>query len=145
MVNFACIQFSSNLFWNSIQLILFCFGILEEPTIIDGPDSVVVSLNNTKEDPPSFTCEVGGAPQPTPIWTYSPAAQEEGVLILLESGEEYNVTSNTRREENGRFIVTSTVTFLSTKRTDGGIVSCRVGSRAEPVDAFFTVLGESRE
>ena len=117
----------------------------EEPTIIEGPDSIVVSLSDTMENPPSFTCVVGGAPEPTPIWTYSPAAQEEGVLILLESGEEHNVTRNTRREDNGRFIVTSTVTFLSTTKTDGGVVSCRVGSRAEPVDALFTVLGESRE
>ena len=88
---------------------------------------------------------VGGAPPPTLFWTYIPSL-DDGRSVLLFDGEKYDIISNTTSEDNGRFVVTSTVTFLSVTNTDGGIVRCNTGSdpNITHADALLTVLGMSK-
>ena len=122
-----------------------CFSTTEEPTIIDGPEPFIVGLQDARTSPPTFTCMVGGAPEPPLLWTYVPGLnigeglQVGEVELVLEDGEDHNITYSTARESNGRFVVTSTLVFLSTTNSDGGVVRCK--SEAASEEALLTVLG----
>ena len=88
---------------------------------------------------------VGGAPEPSLVWTYIPSLDDDRSELLLD-GNKYDIISNTTREENGRFVVSKTVTFLLVTNTDGGIVRCNTGSdpNITHADALLTVLGMSK-
>jgi hypothetical protein len=122
--------------------------VTEEPTIIQAPEPITIGLQEVEKSPPVFTCTVGGAPRPSLIWSYIPrlnigeGLQTDRAELLLSNGTDYKITYDTdrTREENGLFLVTSTVVFLSTTNTDGGIVRCKTGTVATS-DALLTVLG----
>ena len=122
---------------------------VEEPTIFKGPEPFIVGFEEEKTIPPTFTCIVGGAPEPTLLWAYVPSLNiGEGLQVgkaelLLLDGEDYNISYSRTKELNGRFVVTSTVVFLTTMNTDGGIVRCKTGSEpgAKSADVLLTVLG----
>ena len=116
----------------------------EDPVVLKGPDSVVVGLLDDTTNQPTFTCMVGGTREPTLFWTYIPSL-DDGRLHIF-SGGNYGILSNRTREDNGRYVVTSTLTFLSVTNTDGGIVTCNTGSDPNIIhaDALLTVLGMSK-
>ena len=115
----------------------------EKPTIIQGPKLVTVGFQNIERNPPTFTCTVGGAPRPSLIWSYIPS-HNIGIerALLLSNGTDYRMTYNETVAANGLSLVTSTVVFLSTTNTDGGIIRCQAGKTADAfADALLTVLG----
>ena len=115
----------------------------EKPSVLKRPESFIVGLQNATTSPPTFTCTVGGAPEPRLYWTYIPGLDDDRPVHLFNNGEKYNIIWNTTKQTNGLFVVTSTVTFLSVTNTDGGIVRCNTGPDSDPAyaDALLTVLG----
>lgn len=112
----------------------------EQPSILSKPEPFIIGLQEASATPPTFTCSVGGAPEPQLSWTYIPNLS--GDELTLRDGEEYNITRNVTEEDNGRTVVTSTITFLSISNTDGGIVRCSTGPEASiTADTLLTILG----
>ena len=117
--------------------------LAEKPSVLEGPEPVIVGLQNATANPPTFNCVVGGAPAPSLIWSYIPGLDEDRSAIFLENRDEYDITTNVSAQDNGLTVVNSTVKFLKVANTDGGIVRCN--ARRDPVtvyeDALLTVLG----
>ena len=119
--------------------------LTENPTVIQGPEPVIVGFQEVETNPPTFTCTIGGAPPPTSlIWSYIPNLnigknlQTNRAELLLSDGADYSITPNETEATNGLFLITSTLVFLSTTNTDGGIVRCKTGT--DPMSAFADVL-----
>ena len=124
---------------------MLCALTTESPTILTRPEPFVVGLQDvTTTRRPTFTCMVGGAPRPTLSWTYIPNLDtSRREFVLNPQSKDYNIIYNETVQNNGRSVVTSTLTFRSINNTDGGIVRCNTGSNpvSATADALLTVLG----
>lgn len=119
-------------------------SITENPSVLEGPKPFIVGLQEVNTKQPIFTCKVGGAPPPTLFWTYIPGLSDDNTPQLLSDGDKYDiVTSNATKGNDGLYVVSSTIRFLSATNTDGGIVRCNAGSGASYADALLTILGKS--
>lgn len=118
----------------------------ESPKILKRPEPFVVGLQDARTTRhPTFNCSVGGAPRPSLVWIYIPNLDNnKNKIFLSNQSENYSITYGEEKQMNGRYVVSSTLTFLSTTNTDGGIVRCNAGLNpvSDTADALLTVLGE---
>ena len=115
----------------------------EAPAVLSGPDDSTMALSTN--DQPSFSCAIAGIPAPNIIWTYVPNLDGNGNEISLRDGDSYRIESDINESDDGRFVTTSTVTFLRVVVTDGGLVRCRTTSSDATTSAngLLTVIGKT--
>lgn len=77
-------------------------------------------------------------PQPEIAWSYTTISSGQ-LQPLTEDRAKINATF-LGTDQNGRFVVKSTLTLISVQPKDGGIVSCTVGS-SQTATAILNVLG----
>ena len=119
-----------------------------EPSIVSGPDDVVIGAQNSTSltSRAEFTCTARGRPAPEITWFYKTISRSQpGALdpeeSLVDSPKVISIDLlENVTEGNGRTLVTSRLR-LSISENDGGVIRCKAGSAYK--DSRLTVLSKS--
>ena len=77
--------------------------------------------------PAILTCVATGIPAPNISWFVAPSFMLDGgggMMVPIDSGIDYNITSTTRVLSSQNIEVTSTLTVHNTAMTDTGVYTC---------------------
>ena len=91
---------------------------------MDIPEETYV-VNET--NPAILTCVATGIPAPNTSWFLAPSFMLDGggdMMVPIDSGIDYNITSTTRVLSSQNIEVTSTLTVHNTAMTDTGVYTC---------------------
>ena len=91
---------------------------------MDIPEETYV-VNET--NPAILTCVATGIPAPNISWFVAPSFRLNGggdMMVPIDSGIDYNITSTTRVLSSQNIEVTSTLTVHNTAVTDTGVYTC---------------------
>ena len=91
---------------------------------MDIPEETYV-VNET--NPAILTCVATGIPAPNISWFVAPSFMLDGgggMMVPIDSGIDYNISSTTRVLSSQNIEVTSTLTVHNTAVTDTGVYTC---------------------